>query len=151
MNIYKIKNTYWYQDELEYVENEKVNEIIKDSGIDLSKLNETDIRVVVDKLYEGDLLKRLFNIVLKPYNKGYRRIYNIIYKSKIPIVERMTNTEISEVLLDFFLYKASWLMNLINSAMKSDSMLSKMTTAMNSQFGNQSTPLQVGTSQNEKK
>jgi len=145
MNCYKIKGVNYFQDELTFLENEKVNLLFKNNGIDLSIINSTIVGELIDKMYEQGVLKDLFRIILKIdsttlkkkiENKFYRR------KNNLPenIIEVMTNSDIAVVMVDFFLYKIQWLASLMTSLEKSGSTDTKKIAELLSHLKKQSTP-----------
>ena len=133
--FYKISNTFYSQDELSYRDNEQVNNLLKAADIKLSLLNEQTIGTILDMLYEGGTLKKIFSIILKRETKGLKGLYNLFFGSKKTIEEQidtMTNSQIAEIGVHFFCFKSSWWTALMRSANNSNSPLTNMMLAMNS-------------------
>lgn len=120
--IYFISGGFWYQEELKFVENEKVREILR-GKISLENVNAEKLGEIVDKLYKDGILKELIPIVLKKY-KGinFYSLWNKLFCHKLTsnnIIEKMTDTQIARVMVDFFIFKTNWLMSLFDSQSKS--------------------------------
>jgi predicted DNA-binding antitoxin AbrB/MazE fold protein len=129
--FYFIGKTFFSQSELNYSDNEQANSLLKKADIQLANLNSQTVGSIIDVLYEGGILKQLFEIVLKKEKRGWRGVWNFFRKDEKEIILKMTNSKIAEVAIDFFIFKSSWFTHLINSAQKSDSPIMKMIATMN--------------------
>lgn len=114
---YKIAGTYWIQKELKFRDNEKVRKILR-GKIDLNDLSESKFGEIIDKLYDGGILREIMPIILKEDPNPLKRAWNsLIYRfrsiDKENMIQYMTDSEIARVAVDFFLFKSAWLTNLM--------------------------------------
>jgi hypothetical protein len=112
-HVYVIRKTLWYQDELTYAEDGRVKEVVKEvvgPGFGLENFGES-----VDLLYEKGAIPGLFAVVLKPYEPTIlHRLWNKAFMPAGGIVPVMKNSEVAQVLSDFFLFNTRWIGDLMS-------------------------------------
>ena len=125
MRRYIIKGIVFVQDELGYVEDGQVKGLLRDK-LDNLTIDEATLSTIFDSLYDEGILRKLFAIILKPDRSTIlRRILSRLMSwrhgvdVKDPILS-MKNSEIAQVLVDFFDCNVSWMKNLKTSAHGSD-------------------------------
>lgn len=116
---YFIAGMFWKQTELTFRENEQVREILK-GKLSMNECTTEKLGMLVERLYEGGVLRELIPLILKPdHSNVFKRLWNIIIcsftgTSRTNVLERMTDSDIAKVMLDFFVFKTLWLQRLLN-------------------------------------
>lgn len=125
MRRYFVQGVLFVQDELGYVEDGIVKSLLREK-FDNLKIEEAQLAQVFDHLYDSGVLRELFKIILKPdrstlIRRGLNRwqAWRHGVNMADPIVS-MKNSEIAQVLIDFFDCNVSWMSNLQSSAHVSD-------------------------------
>jgi len=117
--VYRIRGTLWRQEELTYPQDGQIREMLEEVdqafvGLDPST---TSMGVVTAKLYDAGLIPKLFGIILRPHhaNPGVW-LKNVVLRflfrldrEDLPTTGRMKNSEIVEVVKDFFLLNTQWM------------------------------------------
>lgn len=114
---YKIAGTLWYQKELTYGEDLELRPVLKVVSEKFGSGSAT-MSELIDLAFEGEVLKQLIHVVLKPYEPTpYHKVRNWlnarargIDRSEILLV--MTNSQVAEVLADFFAVNTRWIVDL---------------------------------------
>lgn len=116
---YVVKGSLWCQDELSYEEDGPAKELLKRSSVIL-KENDQDILSIIDQLYDANVIPDLLDLVLKPFNPTpLHRLWNLICLARLgrpkKIVSKMRNSEIGEVIRDFFTDNAASMVSAASS------------------------------------
>ncbi len=115
--FYFFKKTFWMQSELTYAEDGKVKDILKPFAGFFKTKPKPDIIKIVDKVYDEGSMPSLLRVVLKPHSFFLFRVWNHFFVEETTanggeLCNVLKNSEIAEVLRDFFLLNTSWMPDL---------------------------------------
>lgn len=125
MKTYNIKRTFWVQRELEWGENAAIKPFLQKFEEAFAG-DDKRFSMIIERIYNTDIIPGLFKIILKPYqpnilwyawNEFWARRNKV---DRTNIVASMKNSEIAEVMMDFFLCNTKWIAALGNSVSVSD-------------------------------
>ncbi len=112
--IYRVHGTLWTQEELTWAEDQELRPILaKLSG--KFAFDKVSLQDVIDTVFDGETVEAFMRIVLKPYAPTpFHRAYNAIVAraqriDRDEIVKLMRNSQLAEVLADFFTLNTSWI------------------------------------------
>jgi hypothetical protein len=124
---YTFRHMLFKQEELTYEEDAKVKKCISQLA-ELTSGNNNLIDALC-KVYDSNVAEELFDVILKPYNVTlFHKIWNLFWSEyygirldhnsanseKKPVITLLKNSEIMEVLADFFVLNTNWMKGLEN-------------------------------------
>lgn len=118
--IYNIKRTFWQQEELEWNENSQIKPFLKELETAFAG-EDKSFGTIVERIYDTDIVPEILKVILKPYQPNILWYAWNEFWAKRNKVDRtnvaasMKNSEIAQVLADFFLFNTKWIADLQTS------------------------------------